>query len=111
MQARPYLRSLNFYNETDADWSQYPLSIPAVNDLDKIEFHPEVTFFVGENGAGKSTILEAIARVLGFPEEGGTKNVNYQTVGTTSKLSQYLKPIRSYKKTSRRLFFACRKFL
>lgn len=110
MQARPYLRSLNFYSEIDADWSQYPLSIPAVNDLDKIEFHPDVTFFVGENGAGKSTILEAIARVLGFPEEGGTKNVNYQTVGTTSKLSQYLKPIRSHKKPKDGYFLRAESF-
>ena len=37
--------------------------------------HADVTFFVGENGAGKSTILEAIAVGMGLPSEGGNRDV------------------------------------
>jgi len=37
---RPYLKSVEFKCQEDADWSSYPFSIPAVNDLEKIEFHP-----------------------------------------------------------------------
>ena len=36
----------------------------------KIEFHKQVTFFVGENGSGKSTLIEALAVSLGFNPEG-----------------------------------------
>jgi predicted ATPase len=41
--------------------STYPSSLPAIREVKKIEFHPKVTFIIGENGIGKSTLLEAIA--------------------------------------------------
>lgn len=41
--------------------SGFPFSVPAVQQLTEIEFTCPVTFFVGENGSGKSTVLEAIA--------------------------------------------------
>ncbi len=44
-----------------------------------IKFNNNVSFFVGENGTGKSTILEAIALQLGFNLEGGSKNFNFTT--------------------------------
>ena len=47
--------------------------------------HP-VTFFVGENGTGKSTLLEAIAVAYGFNPEGGTKNFNFSTEDSHSEL-------------------------
>ena len=39
----------------------------------------QVTFFIGENGSGKSTILEAIAAHAGFGAEGGSKNISFKT--------------------------------
>ena len=48
---------------------------------DTLFFHPQVTFLVGENGTGKSTLLEALAVASGFPVEGGSKNVRIQTHG------------------------------
>ena len=54
----------------------WPFTIPAVQALgarERLEFHPAVTFFIGENSSGKSTILEAIARKAGFSPEGGWK--------------------------------------
>jgi len=59
------------------DWDRFPFCIPAVRDLNKIVFHPAVTFLVGENGSGKSTILEAIAIRLGHGETGGPKAHNF----------------------------------
>jgi len=50
---------------------------PAVRELRGLEFHPDVTFIIGENGCGKSTLLEAIAAAWGFNPEGGT--VNFRT--------------------------------
>ena len=42
----------------------YPFSVPAIRHLTALTFDAPVTFFVGENGYGKSTLLEAIA--VGF---------------------------------------------
>ena len=61
----------------------YPFSIPAIASLGEIEFHPDVTFIVGENGVGKSTLIEAIAVAMGFGPEGGTKNVRIQSAYQT----------------------------
>ena len=57
----------------------YPFSLPIVQNLQEITFPSQVTFFVGENGAGKSTILEGIACQAGFGREGGSKNINFKT--------------------------------
>lgn len=55
-----------------------------------LAFTSNVTFFVGENGTGKSTIIEAIARCAGFNSEGGSKNFNFSTNQTSSDLDEYL---------------------
>ena len=39
----------------------FPYSVPLIRDLDRIEFESPVTFLVGENGCGKSTLIEALA--------------------------------------------------
>lgn len=52
--------------------SNYPFSIPAVSHLN-IKLTKSVTFLVGENGSGKSTILEALADRIGFNSMGGDK--------------------------------------
>ena len=74
--SKPYLRSVSIDPAVEIDPERYPFSIPAVRELGVLEPHPDVTFFVGENGAGKSTVLEAIAVGLGLPAEGGTRNVH-----------------------------------
>ncbi len=88
---KPYLFSAAFRTDMGIDWDSYPYNIPAVRDLEKIKFHPNVTFFVGENGAGKSTVLEALALALGYGAEGGTKNVQFQTTESTSPLHSVLR--------------------
>lgn len=75
MSAKPYLRSVSIDPRAEIDLDSYPFSIPAVRELGVIEPHPDVTFFVGENGAGKSTVMEAIAVSMGLPAEGGNRNV------------------------------------
>jgi len=61
------------------DCNQYPFSLTIIKNLKDIEFPTQVTFFVGENGTGKSTIIEAIANKAGFGPEGGSKNINFKT--------------------------------
>lgn len=59
-----------------------------------LEFDRPVTFLVGENGMGKSTLLEGIAVACGFNPEGGTRNFNFSTRATHSVLGEYLTPAR-----------------
>ena len=44
----------------------YPFSLEVFNKTDRLAFHTPVTFFIGENGTGKSTLLQAIARGSGI---------------------------------------------
>jgi predicted ATPase len=76
LAAKPYLRSVMLDPHAEIDTGSYPFTIPAVRELGVLEPHADITFFVGENGAGKSTVLEAIAVGMGLPAEGGTRNVH-----------------------------------
>ena len=70
----------------------YLAALPAVKHLagDGIQLAHPVTVFVGENGTGKSTLLEAIAVAYGFNAEGGTKNFRFSTNATHSELHRHL---------------------
>ena len=51
-------------------WDRYPFHLPCIRDLD-LTFDRPVTIFVGENGCGKSTVLQALATLLRLPPGGG----------------------------------------
>ena len=74
----------------------YLNGLPAVRYLAEngIDFHKQVTFFVGENGSGKSTLIEALAISQGFNPEGGTKNFCFSTENSHSELCDYLRVAR-----------------
>ncbi len=75
------------------DDGSYLSGLPVVKWLlrsEKLEFTKPVTFFVGENGTGKSTIIEALAICAGFNAEGGSKNFDFSTKQTASDLHKYL---------------------
>jgi predicted ATPase len=56
------------------DWAAYPFSVPAIRGLNEVNLRSRICFFAGENGTGKSTLLEAIAAHYGFGREGGNRN-------------------------------------
>lgn len=68
----------------------YPFGLPAVRALPDIEFAP-VTVFVGDNGTGKSTLVEALAVAAGFNAEGGSRNLQFETYATHSALASSLR--------------------
>jgi predicted ATPase len=86
-----FLRSLEILNKPEACSDTYPFSILAIKNLDTIEFATNVTFFVGENGSGKSTILEAIAYQCGFNAAGGGKNNSYEVDASHSVLGDHVR--------------------
>jgi predicted ATPase len=110
LSARPYLQRVSFKPDAELNFDAYPLSIPAVREIENIEFHPDVTFFVGENGSGKSTVLEGIAVAMGFGPEGGTKNVQFNTAESTSALHTLLRPSRSGRKPKDGYFLRAESF-
>jgi predicted ATPase len=71
---------------------RWPHTIPAVRQLltDGLDLAPGVTFLVGENGAGKSTIVEAVAMAFGMSPEGGSTGARLTTRETESSLSRDL---------------------
>jgi predicted ATPase len=110
LAAKPYLQRITALFGDHIDWDVHPYNVPAVQALDTIDFHADVTFFIGENGAGKSTVLEAIALALGFSMEGGTRNVRLNSAGATSPLYQSLKLFKSYKTPGDGYFFRAESF-
>ena len=68
----------------------YLTRIPAICLLEELPFRKAVTFFVGENGTGKSTLLEAIAIAYGFNPEGGSLNYSFSTHDDYSELCDAL---------------------
>ena len=87
-----------FVDWNKVDENSYLRKIEALRDIDKIEFSKPVTFLVGENGTGKSTLLEAIAIAHGFNPEGGTKNYSFSTRDTHSELCDAIRLSRGYRK-------------
>lgn len=72
------------------DSNSYPFSIPSIKNLNELHLNEGITFIIGENGTGKSTLVEAIAIHLGFNPEGGSKNFQFATRETHSDLWDYL---------------------
>ena len=72
---------------------QWPMTIPAVAQLarDGLELSPFVTFLVGENGSGKSTIVEAVAEAFGLSPEGGSIQGHHSTRVSESPLGRALR--------------------
>ncbi len=89
----PFLDSVRLMPEKIEDPDASPFNLPAVQALDNLRFSP-VTYFVVENGSGKSTILEAIAVAFGINVEGGTINFKFATRSSESPLHAALRLVR-----------------
>jgi len=110
MKYNQFLRHVELYREKIQSFSEYPYCLSAIKDLSILEFHPKVTYIVGENGTGKSTILEAIAVAYGFNPEGGTRNFNFSTKDTHSDLHENLKLVKGVKRPDDGFFLRAESF-
>ncbi|WMJ82686.1 AAA family ATPase [Oscillospiraceae bacterium LTW-04] len=93
---RNYIGSVRLKTPLAED--SYLHNIPAVRHLaqqKELTFTHAVTFLVGENGTGKSTLLEGIAVAYGFNAEGGTRNFSFETSATHSELHRHLTLLKS----------------
>ncbi|SFQ82104.1 AAA family ATPase [Amycolatopsis rubida] len=77
----------------DSGTGRYPFTLPVVQRLAQtggLHLDPGVTFLVGDNGTGKSTLVEALAVSAGFNPEGGSQSFRFATRATESSLGDHL---------------------
>ncbi len=105
----------NFIQSIRIDWDQiddysYLQHIEALKSVESLDFLKNMTFFVGENGTGKSTLLEAIAVAYGFNPEGGTINYRFSTYDDVSELSGAIRMVKGYRRAKSNYFFRAESF-
>lgn len=86
----PFLRSARIKEEAVLP-TGYPFDLPTIGKAFSMEFPQNVTFLVGENGSGKSTVLEGLAIACGFNPAGGSRNDLYASHKTESTLADALR--------------------
>ncbi len=69
----PYLRRIWLEPSRVPDRESYPFCLPFLHDDFELSFDRPITIIAGENGTGKSTLLEGIAVLAGYDEAGGGK--------------------------------------
>ena len=57
----------------------YPFCLPFLQRDFELDFEHAITIIVGENGTGKSTLLEGIAALAGYDEAGGGKGATIRS--------------------------------
>lgn len=90
-----FLNSIKLRNPLDNN--SYLNNVPAVNYLvqnEELVFMNPITFFMGENGTGKSTLIEAIAVGLRLPAEGGSAQWTYSYEDSHSELYKHISLLR-----------------
>jgi len=105
-----FLVHLELLRERVPSFDVYPFSLPAVRALETLPLHPKVTIFIGDNGTGKSTLLEAITVGLGLNAEGGSRNFNFSTRSSESSLAGALRLVRSVRRPRTGFFLRAESF-
>jgi predicted ATPase len=88
------LKKITLLRERADDWDGYPFSVPAIRGLDALTVRLRICFFAGENGTGKSTLLEAIAAHYGFGPEGGNRNLLNDSTESNHSTDALMKALR-----------------
>jgi predicted ATPase len=97
------LRSLEMHPWPERLSGQFPFTIPVVKSMGRLDFHSPVTFFVGENGSGKSTVLEGLACAIGSVTVGSEGVLEDRGLSGVRELAQYMRLI--WTKRTRKGFF------
>lgn len=100
------LKTITLLRDRVSDWEGYPFSVPAIRKLEQLKLRSRVCFFAGENGTGKSTLLEAIAAHYGFGREGGTRNFTNDSTESNRSIDPLVRALRlSFDKRTGEGFF------
>lgn len=85
-----HIRSVTLHHPQYPSQHHYPFSLPLFNQTDSLLFELPVTFFVGENGTGKSTLLEALALACDTHIWRKSEGTRYQYNPYEKQLYKYL---------------------
>ena len=85
-----HLREVRINSELYPTREIYPFNLDIFNKTDRLQFETAVTFFVGENGTGKSTLLQGIARRCGIHIWKGLGRTRYENNPFEEALQRYL---------------------
>ncbi|SDL93289.1 AAA family ATPase [Sediminibacillus halophilus] len=105
-----FIKSVTWNGERIPATNRFPFYLPAVRSLEEVDFHPTITILVGENGMGKSTLLEAVAIAYGFNPEGGTLHFNFSSYDSHSELDRYIRLVKGVKRPTDSFFFRAETF-
>lgn len=98
-----HLKSISMREFGSRDTDSFPFTLEIVKSLREIQFDSPVTFFVGENGSGKSTILETIACAAESITVGSESVRTDKSLAPLRKLAQYFRLV--WTKRTRKGFF------
>jgi predicted ATPase len=87
------VRRIAASDRAPASYAEWPATVPAVEQLlrEGWDLPAGVTLLVGENGSGKSTIVEAVAMSFGLSPEGGTRFGRHETHASESALHEWIR--------------------
>ncbi|HET9407184.1 MAG TPA: AAA family ATPase [Candidatus Sulfotelmatobacter sp.] len=88
------LKKLTLLPERVANRNVYPFTVSAIRKLRELNFQSRICFFAGENGTGKSTLLEAIAAHYGFGREGGNRSFRNDSTASNKSIEPLVKALR-----------------
>lgn len=85
-----FLKRISFHWEQAENRDQYPFNIRALSRLESLDMDHSVVFLIGENGTGKSTLLEALGFKCGFGNKGGGKYNLFEDPDSSQKLEDIM---------------------
>jgi predicted ATPase len=85
-----HLKSVHLHPQRYPSRNAYPFNLPVFHRTEHILFDTPVTLFVGENGTGKSTLLEALARKCGIHIWEDDEKPRFDSNPLARKLPDYL---------------------
>jgi predicted ATPase len=110
--ANGFIRAIEAVPERgEIDLDVYPWNLPAVEALlDGVSLNSGATYLVGENGTGKSTLIEAFAVAAGLNPEGGSSNFTHRTRESHSVLWEAIRLIRGQRRPKTDYFLRAESF-
>jgi len=85
-----HLKSVVFHPDRYPTRQHYPFSLDIFHRSGRIAFDTPVTLFVGENGTGKSTLLEALAHKAGIHIWHNDEKARFEVNPYEDKFHRYL---------------------
>jgi len=98
-----HLKSITVREYHSQDKDDFPFNLEIIRSLREIQFDSPITFLVGENGSGKSTILESIACAVESITVGSESVRTDKSLAPLRKLAQYFRL--AWTKRTRKGFF------